>query len=669
MTSNGNGLKEIQLPVLYNFARAISAVFDIQTLMTHFFNILKTAVDFDSGAYFVRHENHAEGRVYVKGGMDKEKVDAFSSAFLTRVRGVCRDLPEERLPSIGVSVLMERNNGAGQTGPMRFKDLPLKYQGVCAGLITLVSYGEKDPFDDSEVINVMAAHANAVLDRLLTHMFAEEKKLAEILLNMSEGVFIIDRNGHFTAVNPKGLELAAGLCDREVSCVEGSSGERGVFSGCDCEFARCLKTVKESAAPLKEVRQEEIKNGQGRIFTISISALDPEGGYIITAKDVTEERLMQKRLMLSSKLASLGEMAAGVAHEINNPLQAILCNIELLEYDANDPGHKRLKRVRDGVLRIKTIIKDLLIFAREQTTETENADLNIVIEKSLDILKHQLRMVNVGIRLELSPHPVIVKINRNMFQQVIINLLQNARDAIEDSGVGSTVTIRSELVAGKEAVVEVTDDGPGIPEEIQYRVFDPFFTTKDVGKGTGLGLSVSRKIVEGMEGSIVVASSPGKKTTFRISIPHHGVVIDERRGKKRREYDYSVLRDRSILMVDDEDGVLQIVTEALTPKVGSVEPVQNSKDAFERIKERDYDFIFLDIKMPGMDGMDLFRKLAEAKPGLTERVIFMTGDIESKKTADFLRLTGCRYLAKPFSINELLDVMCERTLRADAVKG
>lgn len=668
MMTDGKGINEIQLPVLYNFARAVSAVFDIQTLMTHFFNILKTAVDFDAGAYFVCHENHFEGRVYVKGGMEPSVSEAFSAGFSKDVAGRCGRGAEEVRRAMGLSYLTERYEAGSASAPAHRRDLELKYMGGPAGCITLVSFAGEDPFEGTAVVEAMAEHANAVLEGLLTHMFAEEKKLAGILLNMSEGVYIIDGAGVCTAVNPKGLEMVQDLCDEEDAGAE-PSGERGVFAGCDCEFTRCVKRIRESSESPRKGIQEEIRTARGRVFTLSVGPLDGNNGYIITAKDVTEERLMQKRMMLSSKLASLGEMAAGVAHEINNPLQSILCNIELLDYETNEAGHRRLKRVRDGVLRIKTIIKDLLIFAREQTTETEDADLNLAIEKSIEILRHQLRMVNVTTVLDLYDKPMIVKINKNMFQQVMINLLQNARDAIEESGTGSKVTIRSRLEPGTEAVVEVSDDGPGIPEKIIDRIFDPFFTTKAVGKGTGLGLSVSRKIIEGMGGSITVASAEGQGTLFRLTVPHEGIVMDERRARKKREYDYSVILDKTIMMVDDDEEVLRIVSEAVRPRVASVDAVQSSAAAFERLMERDYDFIFLDIKMPGMDGIELFRRIAESRPHLASRVIFMTGDIESAKTAEFLKLTGCRYLAKPFAINELLDAVSEITLKNEAVKS
>jgi len=668
MKANNKKIDVTTLSVLYSFARAVSAVFDIQTLMTHYFNILKTSVDFDAGAYFVCHENHSEGRAYVKGGLDKAWSGEFVDGFLKGIKGQCRKGAEGL--TIGISRLMDKLETAAPQGAavVHRHDLDLKYMGANVGVITLVSLAGKDPFKNTPVIEAMTGHANSVLEGLLSRMFAEEKKLADILLNMSEGVYMADDNGAFTAVNPRALEMVGDLCDEEDAGVD-SSLARGVFEGCNCEFTRRVKKAREAGGLNEKGSHEEITTARGRIFTLSISPLSGDGCCIIVAKDVTKDRLMQKRMMLSSKLASLGEMAAGVAHEINNPLQSILCNIELLDNETNDSGHRRLRRVRDGVLRIKSIIKDLLIFAREQTSETELADLNSVIEKSLDILKHQLRMVNISASLDLLKEPVIVKINRNMFQQVIINLLQNARDAIEDSGYGSVVTIRSRLAPGKQAIVEVCDDGPGIPENVIDRIFDPFFTTKDVGKGTGLGLSVSRKIIEGMGGSISVESAVGGGTVFRMAIPHQGSVIVERRLKKEREHDYSILKDKTILIVDDEEEVLRIISEAVRPRVASVDPLKSSVEAFEKLSEKDYDFIFLDIKMPGMNGMELFRNISSSKLHLAARVIFMTGDIESAKTAEFLARTGCRYIAKPFAINELLDLVCETVLRGRAAEG
>lgn len=230
----------------------------------------------------------------------------------------------------------------------------------------------------------------------------------------------------------------------------------------------------------------------------------------------------QKRMLITGKLASIGEMAAGIAHEINNPLQTILLNLDLMEGSVDERGQRQLGRVRDSVLRIKEIVRDLLVFAKEQKTVTEDADLNGIIEKTANIIRPLLKVTEVNLRLDLSPEPVVVRINSNLFQQVILNLLQNAKDAIEGSGKGSNIRIKS-AIGPDGAEVSITDDGPGIPEENLGRIFDPFFTTKEIG--TGLGLSLSRKIIEGMGGTITAASSSGQ-TAFNITLARGAGVKD-----------------------------------------------------------------------------------------------------------------------------------------------
>lgn len=221
-----------------------------------------------------------------------------------------------------------------------------------------------------------------------------------------------------------------------------------------------------------------------------------------------------RRMLITGKLASIGEMAAGIAHEINNPLQSILLNLDLLEYGLDERGQRQLDRVKESVLRIKEIVRELLIFAKEQKTDTEETDLNAVIEKTANIIRPLLRISEISLRLDLSAEPVMVRVNRNLFQQVVLNLLQNAKDAIEGSGNGSLITIQSRLTP-EGASMSITDDGPGIAEEHLMRIFDAFFTTKEAG--TGLGLSLSRKIIEGMGGSLTAASSAGK-TIFSVTL-------------------------------------------------------------------------------------------------------------------------------------------------------
>jgi two-component system NtrC family sensor kinase len=246
-----------------------------------------------------------------------------------------------------------------------------------------------------------------------------------------------------------------------------------------------------------------------------------------------------------------------------------------------------------------------------------------------------------------------------LLQQVLINLLQNAKDAIEESGMGSRVAIKTSVVNIGVVSVEVSDDGPGIPEKIIDRIFDPFFTTKDVGKGTGLGLSVSRRIVEGMGGSISVVSRDGRGTVFSIALPS---ALSEDAGADKGEADadmgdYSCLSGKSVIVIDDEEGVVKAIKDAVEPSVGFVDCASSGAEAMEMLTDRDYDLIVLDVKMPGLGGREIYKRVSAVKPYLAERIIFITGDFESEATESFVKLTGCKYLTKPFAKKDLFDTM------------
>lgn len=677
--------RDTQLAVLYEFTNASSGVFDIPVLMDSFFNILSTAVEFDIGAYLLRDHNHVEGKIYsVLDSLGKAEAAAIRDRLAARAGYYCRNFPQDEAVPIEVSRIPGKGRALSPRDfPGHFIDLPIVCRGEHIGVVSLISYSSTGthPILGAKIFNAMVKHAGVVIEKVLTHISADEKRLQNILSSMSEGVYIIDMHGHATSINKKGLELLEAYCAHSHEC--GKKGYVGGIGNCPeregaCEFSRLISKVKNFGHEFEgKVHTEEIRSQDGMVVQISVSNLltqdNRKEGYVITAKDVTEDRLIQKRVMLSGKLAALGEMAAGIAHEVNNPLQVMFANIELLELEPNmnENEIQRLEHLKDGITRIKSIVKDLLIFAREQTTEVEDIEINKEVRKVVDMLGHQLKIANVEVGFDLDRRALPVRCNKNLFQQVIINLLQNAKDAIEESGKGSRVDIRTVGLPGGIVVVEVSDDGPGIPDNVIDRIFDPFFTTKDVGKGTGLGLSVSRRIIEGMGGSISVVSSQRNGTTFTINL------LQSRTRRKEAgfvppELDYTVLKDRSVMIVDDEEGVLRAVKESMLPKVACCDIFNDGQAAIEALMDRDYDAILLDIKMPGVNGMEFYRRISDAKPYLSERVIFLTGDTENEATESFIKLTGCRYLEKPFTLKELLNLMCSHDTGAgqhDMAKG
>ncbi|MBI4948798.1 MAG: response regulator [Deltaproteobacteria bacterium] len=660
--------KDTQLDVLHEFTKATSGVLDIPSLMDNFFRTLRTALDFDIGVYMVCHNNHTEGQIYSSmGGLEEAQIEDLSEEFASLQRRYCQGVLKD-VHKLQVSVLDNKPFRAPDIlGKDARIDLPFTCLGKTSGVafITYRSGMEIDQAVCVRVFGAMVQHASIVMERLLAHISAEEKKLSDILSSMSEGVYLVDKDGHAMSVNKKAKELIRSFCRHSMECSEGGRGQDfgkcPASSGESCEFSFVLNRISRYGCELDgKVHTEEIRNTGGQVLQLSVSRLatdqDSSAGYVVTVKDVTEDRLIQKRVMLSSKLAALGEMAAGIAHEVNNPLQIMLVNLELFEGDIGERGGKRVEHIKEGIFRIKGIVRDLLIFAREQTTDVEILEIKTALDKVVDIMGHQLRQSNVGIELVLDKQQLFVKCNKNLFQQVIINLLQNSKDAIEESGRGSLVSIRTGLVNASTVFVEVSDDGPGIPEKILDRIFDPFFTTKDVGKGTGLGLSLSRRIVDGMGGTIAVESRRGVGTRFMITLSAIMNTPAETRPSIAPP-DYGCLAGKSIMVVDDEKELGRAIKEGIGPKVASVECVHDGITAFDLMMEKDYDIILLDIKMPGMNGMELYRNINENKPYLAERIIFLTGDTVTETTESFIKLTGCGSLAKPFTLDVLLGSM------------
>jgi CheY-like chemotaxis protein len=241
-------------------------------------------------------------------------------------------------------------------------------------------------------------------------------------------------------------------------------------------------------------------------------------------------------------------------------------------------------------------------------------------------------------------------------QQVILNLVINAEQAMLSANGRGTLIIRTWHDVEREAVVlEVHDDGPGVPDEVQPKIFDPFFTTKDVGKGTGLGLTVAYAILQEHGGRIAVRSTPGKGASFFVELPTRGGFVRATPAQKP-EKSPRTGDGTAVLVVEDEPALATAVAEALREAGFAVERAGDGAEALDRVAERSYDLIVCDLKMPRLDGMSFYRAMTAATPSLARRVIFVTGDIVGTEAERFLEESGCPWLAKPFRLGDLLRV-------------
>jgi len=379
-------------------------------------------------------------------------------------------------------------------------------------------------------------------------------------------------------------------------------------------------------------------------------------GIIVNARDVTERQQhettqarLREQLAHSEKLAAMSELLAGVAHELNNPLSVVMGHTALLGRTADAAVAARAEKIGRAAERCGRIVKNFLALARQYPPERTAVPLNQVITEALEVMAYALRVDDVQVTTDLDSELPMLSADRHQLQQVLVNLVTNAHQALRSQSGPRQLVIRSGADQTAERVwLEVADDGPGVPPAVAARLFEPFFTTKPVGQGTGLGLSICRGIVESHGGQITLRPS-GPGATFRVELPMVGPMA----SPPALDDDGPTVSARRILVVDDEVEVGAVISEFLRRDGHTVATAANGVEALNRLQQERYDAVLSDIKMPLMDGPELWRAVEQIDPSLTERFVFFTGDTLSAATNEFLTATGAPSLRKPFVLRDL----------------
>jgi len=389
----------------------------------------------------------------------------------------------------------------------------------------------------------------------------------------------------------------------------------------------------------------EIRVLQGRARATLDAAGTPR--YVIgTDQDITDSKELVARVVFSDRMVSVGTLAGGVAHEINNPLAVISANLELLsEHHDNDLTHEALQ----GVERIRAIVRGLMLFSRADTKRRTRVDVHHVLELALSIttneIRHRAQLVKAYGTLPM------VDGNEARLGHVFINLLMNAVEAIPDGHADrNQITIATSNDAGW-AVVEIRDTGAGIAPTVQGRIFDPFFTTKPVGKGTGLGLSICHGIVRSLGGEITVTSELGRGSVFRVSLPPTaGPAPAPQAPAPPREH----TPQRGKLLIVDDEVVFSGSLRRLLSSEHDVSVMNSGREALDRISAGErFDVILCDLMMPEVSGVDLHTELLRIVPEQANRMIFLTGGAFTRGSQQFLESTTNRWFEKPCDLNEL----------------
>lgn len=377
------------------------------------------------------------------------------------------------------------------------------------------------------------------------------------------------------------------------------------------------------------------------------------------ARLYSDLRQMQEQLVQSEKMSALGQLVSGVAHELNNPLAAIMGSSELLGHAALEPPAEHMVgRIHREAGRAARIVRNLLTFSRHQKPDRGWHRLDETIADLFDVQAPECERRGILLATEIEPELPWLRFDPDQVHQVLVNLVQNAVHAIEDAGAGGTIVVRARR-QGARVLLEVSDDGPGIAEENLSRIFNPFFTTKKPGKGTGLGLSICYGIVKQHEGALRVRSTPGAGTRFTIDLPvppaearAHAAEIDAGSHPVERPADGA---GRKVLVVDDEVSVREMMSEALALWGFAVDAVGSGEEALERMVGEAYELVISDLRMPGLGGPELHERSLDALGDRTPPFLFTTGDAASPDVRAFLESTSGPVLVKPFTLVALRE--------------
>jgi signal transduction histidine kinase/ActR/RegA family two-component response regulator len=367
-------------------------------------------------------------------------------------------------------------------------------------------------------------------------------------------------------------------------------------------------------------------------------------------------RQQQQRLRLErtiaheSRLRMLGQVLSGVAHELNNPLQSMLGFATLLLDDPYQSASARedVQHIIDAAERARKVVRNLLQLARQSNDERMVIDLGDLLRQTLAFVRSDLDSARVTLQIDLAPKLPLVNVNPVRIQQLLINLISNATQALEEVDLPRTIRIEIAPAQSGWVYLTVSDNGPGIAPALRRRVFEPFFTTKPAGKGTGLGLSIVRAIVQEHQGQIQLDSQPGQGSRFQIRLPVVAGAAPAVRPPDPAE------GQGHILLIDDDVQITLLVRRILERAGYTVDACPSTLQSLDLLDGRHYDAIISDVLMPDMDGIEFYQELTVRHPAMCDRLIFITGDASRLATSLFLQTTGVPFLLKPFGSAELL---------------
>ncbi len=531
--------------------------------------------------------------------------------------------------------------------------VPLRAHGVVVGsLVVCDPRGGAFTPEDIRLLSTVATHAAVVLaNSRFFELVRRAKEQWETAFDaLRDGLAVVDEQGRITRAN----RALGALLNVPVPAVIGEHLGNALMGESDV-FLQLLDAARrdERRDPLT-VRSPRL----GRMLRIDVARIPgdrPARNVVVLIEDVTDAQAMESQLIQSEKLAAVGQLVSGVAHELNNPLTSIAGLSEFLleqkQLGTHDRGH--LKVIHEQAERAGKIVRNLLTFARKGPAERTRVDLNDVLQRTILLTSYDLRLKGVDVEREIEPELPDVLGDRHALQQVVLNLLTNAGQAVAQNPDSRPRRIVARTWFDGQVHLRISDSGPGIPDEVLPQLFTPFFTTKEPGQGTGLGLSITYSIVEVHGGHIAVERAAEGGAAFRVDLPRAPADAPARLPLMDVEPPEPPTTKRRILLVDEDPGVRRVVQALFAREGHTVDVARNASHALEQAQAHAFDLIIADGRA-ATKGKLFVEVLVDRLPALRGRVLVATGDVRPG-TEEKLAQLGLRYVRKPFNLRDLRD--------------
>jgi signal transduction histidine kinase/CheY-like chemotaxis protein len=509
-----------------------------------------------------------------------------------------------------------------------------------------------------------------------------ESELQNVIEWLEEGVVLFDAEDNVRAINTRFAQMVS-LAPEESEKIRTLEGLIQRLAGQAAEPALFGEKWRALARGIEGGVREELQmlHPVPRILERAARPVrDSHGrqlGRVEIYRDLTAQRVFHSKLLQTEKLAALGQMVSSVAHELSNPLTSILGYAQrlLVRQDSNGRAEEA-RQIYQEAERASTILRQLLLNAREALPERRLVSLNQIVLRSMELHGFGLMEEKIRVEIDLDPTLPLVQGDPGHLQQVLMNLIGNARQALQQEALGGTIRLRTKRIGERRVLLEVADDGPGIPPAIQARIFDPFFTTKPAGVGTGLGLAIVLSAVREHGGQVHVLSPPEGGAIFQIELPTaaeslHSEPVSPAPLKKISPFPQGAAPARfedanattfdagngaaCVLVVEDEPTVARLIADVLEDEGMHVDVLIDGREALARAARKSYDLVICDMKMPGLDGQHFYKSLELAGNPLRKHFLFVTGDTVAAQTREFLEQNRLLHVAKPFRVEELTE--------------